>query len=584
MKITKSWKRMSGVPFLWSAIVLGGIAFAPSVQAAPCGTVKARSGESCEFLDVLVDLTGCEVSSGKGSGTVTCESDGTAKVSFAGAEGTYRASLKKSASGWVVTEPLAKSSGKAPKKLTEREEANQEVSKPKKSKKAKKSDAVPVAKSAEVPIERVFPEAKAVETQPAPVTTPTPAPTPSVAAVPATVPLVAVMSKSPLTIAGSARFRAEAKDNLDFLESATDSSRFGLMRFRLDFLFKPRSDVSLFVQPQASRTWGKNEVVSSSVTGTTPVASSTSTSGGTQDSRMDLHQGYLSYRPGEPSEIIVGRQILAYGDEMLIGALDWHNVSRSFDAMKTSFTFAPGKIDLFWSKITERNDTSAGAGDKDFYGLYSSWNLGEGFKQTDLYALHSNEASTAPKQKTSAVGLRLKSPLGAFDYRLEVTGENVRGASEYQGDLELGYTVWAAKKLRFSAEYFRASKDFDQFFPTFHKWLGIADYFGRRNIQGYRVGASMDFSSIFSVVADYHCFSRTDTSGPAYSLTGTTGYGTAGDAKAIAHEFDLIAKLKLNELLTLSGGGGWVVPAAYMKANRGPDSGYFSYAELMLLF
>ena len=35
-----------------------------------------------------------------------------------------------------------------------------------------------------------------------------------------------------------------------------------------------------------------------------------------------------------PLTLKVGRQILSYGDERLIGAFDWNNFGRTFDAVK----------------------------------------------------------------------------------------------------------------------------------------------------------------------------------------------------------------------------------------------------------
>lgn len=130
----------------------------------------------------------------------------------------------------------------------------------------------------------------------------------------------AVVSKVPVTLGGSVRFRGEARNNLDFLDTTTDSARFGLMRFRLDFAFRPRSD--LFIQPQASRVWGKNEILNSGITGASVTGTSTTTSGGVQDSRMDLHQGYLAYKASDRVEVTLGRQMLTYGDELLIGPLE----------------------------------------------------------------------------------------------------------------------------------------------------------------------------------------------------------------------------------------------------------------------
>jgi hypothetical protein len=53
-----------------------------------------------------------------------------------------------------------------------------------------------------------------------------------------------------------------------------------------------------------------------------------------------------------------------------------------------------------------------------------------------------------------------------------------------QYDIELGYAL-LFKNSRLSAEYFSVSEDFNQLFPTAHKWLGYAGLFKRQNIKGF---------------------------------------------------------------------------------------------------
>ena len=54
---------------------------------------------------------------------------------------------------------------------------------------------------------------------------------------------------------------------------------------------------------------------------------------------FDLYQGYVTV--GNPKEfgltLKAGRQELAYGDERLVGPLDWVNIPRTFDAVKLRY-------------------------------------------------------------------------------------------------------------------------------------------------------------------------------------------------------------------------------------------------------
>ena len=57
------------------------------------------------------------------------------------------------------------------------------------------------------------------------------------------------------------------------------------------------------------------------------------------DGPLDLHQGYVRVGGGKdsPLSLKVGRQELSYGDERLIGAFDWDNIGRVFDAAKVRY-------------------------------------------------------------------------------------------------------------------------------------------------------------------------------------------------------------------------------------------------------
>jgi hypothetical protein len=204
--------------------------------------------------------------------------------------------------------------------------------------------------------------------------------------------------------------------------------------------------------------------------------------------------------------------------------------------------------------------------------MYSSWDLGSWAREGDLYVFTDSDLVTG--------GIRLKSKPSDFDYRAEVT---LQDGAEYQGDLEWGYEVVNDPRLRLAVEYFRASADYNQLFPTGHKWLGIGDFFSRRNITGFRVGVSADLGRGFDLSADGHYFLRTDASRPAFRYGGAP-YGAAGGASAIASEFDLLLGYKANENLGLALGGSLVLPGSYLKENHGPDSGSFFYAQLVAGF
>ena len=104
--------------------------------------------------------------------------------------------------------------------------------------------------------------------------------------------------------------------------------------------------------------------------------------GGTPNT--SVHQAYINYSPAKDWSILVGRAELNYGDQLLIGAVGWHNVGRSFDATRVRYDYGMGKVDFLWSEI---NEESAGAtSDTTLLGLYSMNDFGQYFLMLILFA------------------------------------------------------------------------------------------------------------------------------------------------------------------------------------------------------
>ncbi len=385
-----------------------------------------------------------------------------------------------------------------------------------------------------------------------------------------------------IEIGGSARVRAEFRDNADFNQATKDYSDNIGSRLRIDAKFKANEKASLFFQPQFTKIWGEPEFVPTGAGANTAM----NTSGATHDTGLDIHQGFLSYSTSEELSILLGRKELNYGDELLVGGVGWSHVGRSFDLVLAEYKHQWGRIDGFYSMVVDRNVSSAAAGDRDFSGLYFANRFSDYLSHADFYVFHLNDSGVNPKTSTTAYGLRLKSPVERFDYRVEATLENVKGVGsqdEHQFDVELGYTFLEAAKLRLAVEYFYATANFDQLFPTGHKWLGYADLFSRRNIKGYHARLSGQPTDSLTLALDYHVFERQETSQPAYKFNGTA-YGTTGESSAIATEIDFVVAYKVDDNLTLEGGAARVQPEDYLKDNGGPDQAYFYYLQTTLMF
>jgi len=265
------------------------------------------------------------------------------------------------------------------------------------------------------------------------------------------------------------------------------------------------------------------------------------------DDVADLRQAYFDI--GDPRDDFVtvrlGRQMLSYADERLIGGFEWNNFARTFDAAKAVFNFADVKttVDAFASRVvtirgrnygdtTDHFTLNSSDSHDLFAGLYAQ---NSGFiknQKTDVYLLYRDKDRNYPAyrpntltsgatgvlpydipEKIWTLGVRAQSissaPLKGFDYIVEAAyqwGESRPGLTPAVQDVpnwfdheayaihaELGYTIEKSKLMpRFAVEFNQASGDknpsdtknesFLNLFHTNHKFYGYMDVMAWKNM------------------------------------------------------------------------------------------------------
>lgn len=303
------------------------------------------------------------------------------------------------------------------------------------------------------------------------------------------------------------RLRLEVRsDNFDFndsVNSVTDDTWL-LQRFRIGVLIKPSRWFRLYAQGQDSREF---ESERPNIPGAL---------GAEGDNNFDLRQGWIEIANYEafPLGVKIGRQILSYGDERLVGAFDWNNFGRTFDAVKFTFQQKPWSLDVFAASVVnirrDQFDTSdlfngdETHRDQVFTGAYFT-TAAIPFQTTDVYAfyLHQNQSPSAapPNNDTNfaTLGTRVKADpkkLHGFEYDFEgafqageVNGMRLTAFAVHVG---AGYNFACPWKPRIYAEYNYGSGDsdptddtietFQNLFPTNHKFYGYMDLFSWQNI------------------------------------------------------------------------------------------------------
>src|SRR6476620_7787504 len=117
------------------------------------------------------------------------------------------------------------------------------------------------------------------------------------------------------------RIRFEARENtFDFNQEVTalNDDIFVLNRFRLGLAFKPTDWLKFYVQGQDAHEWFSDRP---NIPGAL---------GAEGDDNFDLRQAYVQIGPKNLNGTI-GRQVLQYGDERLIGPAEWTNFTKTFD-------------------------------------------------------------------------------------------------------------------------------------------------------------------------------------------------------------------------------------------------------------
>ena len=420
------------------------------------------------------------------------------------------------------------------------------------------------------------------------------------------------------------------ENNFDFndnVRSLTDDN-WVLQRFRIGMMIKPTNWLKLYVQGQDSREWLSDR----------PDIPGVLAAEG--DDPFDLRQAYIEIGNTKeiPWGVKVGRQVLSYGDERLIGAFDWNNIGRTFDAVKLSYKTPTWWVDAFASTVVTPH--REGYNQSDFYngnetereqvfsGVYFSTTALE-FQTTDLYALHLHEEQVFTSSNFLTFGLRIKSkpgyfadqepagyskdgktvvapavikPIG-FDYDAELafqTGE-VRDLdlTAFAAHAGVGYTFDTSWLPRLGLAYNYGSGDgdptdsdietFQNLFPTNHKFYGQMDVFSWQNMHDLEVSFKFSPAKKINVKAEYHAFWLASTDDVWYRANGTTAVRPLNAAARSASnyagsEVDLTIQYAATKWLALEAGYSHFFAGDYLADTGASDDADFGYVQATITF
>jgi hypothetical protein len=408
-----------------------------------------------------------------------------------------------------------------------------------------------------------------------------------------------------VTIDFQERLRFEYRENnFDFndgVDSLTDDSWL-LQRARLGIKLQPSEFLTFYVQGQSSFELDSDRPNEPGILGSEG------------DDPADLRQAYVKIG-GKDLNVTIGRQILSYGDERLIGSFDWNNFGRTFDAVKFHYATPTWWIDAFASSVVvidsdefnmsdlfDGNDTGR---NQIFSGLYFGTTVLP-FQTTEFYALELHEEYDTGDTDFVTLGTRMAADpakFSGFFYETEMAVQfgDVKGKdlSAFAGHWGVGH-IWTelAWKPRLSVEYNFATGDssakdgdvgtFQNLFPTNHKFYGYMDVFSWQNIHNPAVSFSVQPTKALKLQLDYHAFWLAKTTDAWFRANGVTAVRpiTPGADNFAGSELDFTATYKLNKNFSFLVGYSHFFAGDYLSGagSKASDDADFAYAQVTFDF
>ncbi len=396
------------------------------------------------------------------------------------------------------------------------------------------------------------------------------------------------------TFGGEIRQRSE----LDNRFTDQETSFFHLLRTRFNARVEATPDIDVFVQVQDSRLLGEGDPQRGR--GTLDPEAGT----------IGLHQAYFQINNlfDVPLRLRVGRQQLILGNERLVGAVNWSNVGRTFDAGRLTYQGDLVEIDAFAARLA---DTFGQSDDSEnFFGLYTTWALADRHElevftlvENDTEDVQMSPGTTANRLIRFTPGATLRGAEGAFSYEFEFALQRGRAAiplrvsrEALEGNFQsarLAYRAHAESNLTIEAGFTRLSggdsgdefSAFNTLFATNHKFYGFMDYFPAlftgRGLQNAFVVLSQNVSERVNLRLAAHNF-RTDGETLFSNDFGIDPPLETG--QALGQEIDLTVSYRAHDNATFSGGISTFFSSDLMESRIGDGTPVWGYLMTTIRF
>lgn len=372
------------------------------------------------------------------------------------------------------------------------------------------------------------------------------------------------------------RGRVEAFTGQSFLEGNNDA--YYLSRFRFNLGIQPLPWMRFVFQAQDARAPGYPDLKPSTVV-----------------DPLDLRVGYVEFgrNPKAGWSLRAGRQELIFGEERLVGAANWGNVGRTFDAVRATYQSPGARLDWFASSVVVTDKDAFDRSDlrNRLYGFYSVFAKLIPSSQVEPYLFwrsdggYRNELGARGRLDELTFGIRALGRLPArFDYGIETAGQAGRAAgapiTAWAGHFQGGYALGDSDRApRLVGQFNCASGDsnprdghvntFDQLYPTNHFFYGIADRMGWRNMREAVGGVQWKPLAKWRYGIDYHALWLATVQDSLYLDNGAASIRNPNaTSRRLGDEIDVTATYQASDRFSLVLGYGHLLPGAFLKQSN----------------
>ncbi len=402
----------------------------------------------------------------------------------------------------------------------------------------------------------------------------------------------------------SYRLRPEFRTNADLDAGTDDASLIGYQRARVGVAMHYANWFQGFVQFQDARAMGEGNATNAYL------------------ANSELHQAWVRFSGPGGSAVTLGKQQLVYGNQRLIGHLEWANKPRTYDAAKVRWQRARGWVDLFGAVFTPDGKGNILDGTV-LSGAYHHLSLAGGDVVWEQYLLGLSDAEGAlpPGQtydtlegdppvfqrRIGTLGTRFLLKRNGFKTEFEGgfqggTADVAAGVAHraWYAHLDLGYTTGARWKPSVRAEVNYGSGDdastsnvverFNNLFPTNHMHYGYMDLQNLSNNTSASIGFGVAPRKRLIFQVDYWLHGRATIDDGWYNAGGglladadPDSTAAEQESKLIGHEVDVTVKVPVRPNVKLVWGGSVFQPAGF-GTTRGSDAQFWSYTMLLAKF